>query len=769
MNDTSLHTEPPAGTASLSGAAGMPRKPTSRILAWFIHDSVTDAMQRQRLHVFVLAHFTGTLSALLLILGVYLVAPVTHDNLQWQAPLTACFVLLPFGLRATGRLDIMGALSAQLFAIVVLMFAHDYGGIASPVLPWMVLAVATALYYLSPWPRWRNVNLVVQFGLLAAYAAFHLAGWKPGLDISDDTLLIIGLFSNIALLVFFSAVTLQIWSIGVAKQRELEREVAVRGAIEEVQLRTAEEMRRGRDHLAQSQRVGKIGSAEIVYWPRHEARWSDALFALFDRDPILKPPLGEPFLDYVHADDRAIVRHYREREARGDYPRATEFRIVRPNGQHRWIRRQAEPIEWRDGTPMRAIATYLDVTEQKDAQQAVVDLEEQLSQAHKMEAIGQLTGGVAHDFNNLLAVLLGRLQMINEELELAGEKPLDAAMLRDWVGSCIKAVDRGATLTKSMLAFSRQQALTPVALDVNSVIADMEEMLRRALGETYRLVVTKEPALWRTEADAGQLQNALLNLILNGRDASPDGGVLTIETHNRIIDTDYVVHHLDVETGDYVELAVSDAGSGMSPETVRRAFEPFFTTKEVGKGSGLGLSMVYGFVKQSGGHVAIESELGIGTTVRIFLPRKDTSSAPEAVSAAPVVSRGQSETILIVEDNEELLDVTRRQLQRMGYAVLQASHAAAGLDLLNQNPRTKLLLTDIVLPFGMNGVELAEKAMGRFPALKVVFMSGYNDEHDALKRVQGQFQVRLLQKPFQPSELAAQIRAALASTPRKPS
>ncbi|HEY1720012.1 MAG TPA: ATP-binding protein [Magnetospirillaceae bacterium] len=747
----------PSSEAPLPGFAG-----------WFIHPRITETTQRQRLHVFVMAHFVGTIFGLLLLAGLYSAAPEVSVDLHWLVPAILGFIALPFFVRLTGRLDIAGTISAQYFAVLVLLISHEYGGLVSPVLVWMVMALGTAIYYLGPWPGWRNANLIMQSILLAIFIVLHAGGMQPGLNIDPHALLVVGIVSSCAVVAFMSFIALQIWAMDLAKQHELEHEMSVRRTVEAEQIRIAEELRRGRDHLALSQRVGKLGSAEIVYWPEHVAHWSDAMFALFGVDPAHKSLSGNEFMSRVHPDDRRVVENYRERESRGDYPRSSEFRVYVTDSAWRWIRRQAEPIEWRQGMPYRVVATYQDVTDEKESQQAVVDLEEQLSQAHKMEAIGQLTGGVAHDFNNLLGVLLGRLQMIDEEL--VDPKLGDTTQIRNWVRSCIRAVDRGATLTKSMLAFSRQQALAPVILDVNAVIADMEDMLRRSLGEAYRLEVVKSFNLWRTEADAGQLQNALLNLILNSRDATPDGGALKIETRNRTIGSDYVIHHMDVEVGDYVELAISDQGTGMSPETIRRAFEPFFTTKEVGKGSGLGLSMVYGFVKQSGGHVAIESEMGRGTTVRVYLPRKDKDAPATAVENTHIeraVSRGQSEIILIVEDNEELLDVTRKQVERMGYTVLQANTAADGLRVLRQNPEIRLLLSDIVLPHGMNGVEMAESAMNLQPGLKVVFMSGYNDEHEAIKRIQGRFQVSLLQKPFQPSELAARLRAALSSEPHK--
>ena len=396
----------------------------------------------------------------------------------------------------------------------------------------------------------------------------------------------------------------------------------------------------------------------------------------------------------------------------------------------------------------RFVGTLRDITERKQT-------EEHLQQARKMEAMGQLTGGVAHDFNNLLAVILGRLQLLEEELE-------ETPRLQNWARSCIKAVERGATLTKSLLAFSRQQALVPVELDLNAVVGDMEEMVQRTLGEAFEFRVFKGHNLWRVEADPGQLQNALLNLVLNARDAMPKGGSVVVSTSNTALDADYAGSHRDVRPGDYVLLAVSDTGIGMPREVVERAFEPFYTTKEVGKGSGLGLSMVYGFVKQTGGHVSIYSEPGRGTTVRIYLPRMINVGIPVATSAAPPDrTLTGTETILLVEDNDDLRDLTRLQLERFGYRVLVASHGAEGLRALASDPHVDLLISDVVLPHGMTGPDLADQAVALWPDLKVVFVSGYNEEHDALERTRARRPVRLLQKPFLAEELATVVRIAL--------
>jgi signal transduction histidine kinase len=368
--------------------------------------------------------------------------------------------------------------------------------------------------------------------------------------------------------------------------------------------------------------------------------------------------------------------------------------------------------------------------------------------AQRMEAVGQLAGGVAHDFNNLLAVVLGRLRMIDEELT-------DHPELRDWVRSSIRAAERGTTLTKSLLAFSRQQALLPIVLDLNLAVDEIEDMLRRVLGEAYDIRAIKAPDLWSVEVDPGQLQNAMINLVINARDAMPDGGTVSVSTSNAVLDTAHTRGRSDLTPGSYVLLSVSDTGIGMPPEVVERAFEPFFTTKDVGKGTGLGLSMVYGFVKQTGGLVTIDSEPGKGTTVRVYLPRHVERAAPSESAGAVRAPRG-TETILVVEDNHELRKVIRLQLERLGYSVVEAAHGADGLRALRDHPRIDVLLTDVVMPQGISGPELAERAGASRPDIKVIFMSAYDEKHNVLEGA-----VRLLRKPFHPDELANEIRAAL--------
>jgi len=384
--------------------------------------------------------------------------------------------------------------------------------------------------------------------------------------------------------------------------------------------------------------------------------------------------------------------------------------------------------------------------------------EAQLRQANKMEAVGQLSGGIAHDFNNLLTAIGGNLELLARRL------PEDATQHR-LVSSARQAVTKAAQLTQRLLAFSRRQPLNPEAVDVNRLISGMADLLHRTLGETVALETVLAAGLWRTLIDVNQLENALLNLAINARDAMPMGGRLTIETANAFIDESYVAREglRDVKTGQFVLVAVSDTGTGMSRATLERAFDPFFTTKAPGQGTGLGLSMVYGFVKQSGGHAKIYSEEGHGTTVRLYLPRAFANEAEHAAAATaeiPAPPVGKGESILVVEDDAGVLEFEREALAHGGYRVIEAHDGPEALQQLEANPSIDLLLTDIVLPNGMNGRQVAEAIQERRPSIKVLYATGYTRNaivhHGRLDPG-----VVLLSKPFSSDELLRAVRRIL--------
>ena len=368
---------------------------------------------------------------------------------------------------------------------------------------------------------------------------------------------------------------------------------------------------------------------------------------------------------------------------------------------------------------------FNDTLEQRVAQEIAerAKAEEALRQAQKMEAVGQLTGGIAHDFNNLLTVVTGNIDMATRAIEASGNPDPRA---RRALGSALKGAERAAALTQRLLAFSRRQPLAPKPLDADRLVSGMSDLLNRALGETIRLEIVTSPGLWRVEADPNQLESAILNLAVNARDAMPGGGTLTVETANARLDDAYAAEHAEVAPGQYVVIAVTDTGVGMSKETSARVFEPFFTTKEVGRGTGLGLSQVYGFVKQSGGHVKIYSEEGRGTSVKLYLPRlvSDVQAEEEEGSGSIELSRAH-ETILVVEDDDDVRAYTVECLRELGYRVIEAHDGPSALRILEREEEAvDLLFTDVVMP-EMTGRELADRARERLPNLKVLYTSGY--------------------------------------------
>jgi signal transduction histidine kinase/CheY-like chemotaxis protein len=380
------------------------------------------------------------------------------------------------------------------------------------------------------------------------------------------------------------------------------------------------------------------------------------------------------------------------------------------------------------------------------------DLAEQaLRQSQKMEAVGQLTGGVAHDFNNLLTIIIGNLGIAKRGVvEARAERALNNALI---------GAERAAQLTQRLLAFSRRQPLNPRFLDINKLIVAISDLLTRTLGENIQLETISGAGLWKVEADASEMESTLLNLALNARDAMPEGGKLTIETSNAYLDEAYCREHEGIVPGQYVLVAVSDSGAGMSAETIDRAFEPFFTTKEAGKGTGLGLSQVYGFMKQSGGHVKIYSESGEGTTIKLYLPRREGDEVVVSGADSLNAERGEGETILIVEDDDGVRQYASEILRDLNYQVIEAKDSATALRLLDADKKFDLLLTDVVLP-GKNGRELADEVDRRRPGTKIIFMTGYS--RNAIVH-QGRLDpgIELIPKPLTERVLARKIRQLL--------
>ena len=471
-------------------------------------------------------------------------------------------------------------------------------------------------------------------------------------------------------------------------------------------------------------------------------------------------------------------RFYTEEDQREDLPMrsllraATEGRHeaegwrVRKDGSRFRASVVIDPIRDDAGKLLGFAKVTRDVTERRLAQEMLDQARERLLQWQKMEAVGQLTGGVAHDFNNLLTIVIGNLETAQRHLgALTGGV---ASRLKRSLDNAMRGAKRAAILTQRLLAFSRQQPLDPKPLDINKFIAAEVEFLQRSLGETIEVEAVGSAGLWPVEIDSHQLGAALLNLAVNARDAMPNGGKLTIEASNALLDQDYCRANPEVISGQYVMIAVSDNGTGMTKDVVDRAFEPFFSTKGVGQGTGLGLSQVYGFIKQSKGHIKIYSEVGEGTTVKIYLPRllHETDQRDEEEQAAEAVEGPGHETILVVEDDRDVRAYLVEVLRDLNYRVLSAHDAVSALGLIKEGDiRIDLLLTDVVLP-GINGRQLAEQAQKRRPGLKVLFTTGYS--RNAIVH-QGRLDpgVEMIQKPITQEGLAARIRDLLDARPAR--
>jgi len=452
-------------------------------------------------------------------------------------------------------------------------------------------------------------------------------------------------------------------------------------------------------------------------------------------------------IDLVHPDDVESTLSQFEILGRGVSVLRFENRFKIHDGSYRWLSWTAVPED------SRFYCSARDITMDKERQLELIRTQEALRQSQKMEAVGQLTGGIAHDFNNLLAGILGSLDLMQRRIDRRQFDGLDR-----YVQMARSSSQRAAALTHRLLAFSRRQALVPKPISLNGVVAGMEEILRRTLGENIVLKSCLAPNLWLAYTDINQFENSLLNLVINARDAMPGGGMLTIETANTRLDESYAGRHDDIKPGEYVEISVSDNGCGMSPNIVARAFDPFFTTKPIGQGTGLGLSMIYGYAKQSEGHVTIYSEEGRGTTIKLYLPRHVGRDDAPAQSVQPL-PRGHGETVLVVEDEAQVRLIITEVVDELGYTALEASDAESAMRAIDGADRLDLLITDIGLP-GTNGRDLAAMARARQPGLKVLFITGYAGEA-AVRAGMLTPDMEMMSKPFAIDALALKVRSML--------
>jgi PAS domain S-box-containing protein len=458
-------------------------------------------------------------------------------------------------------------------------------------------------------------------------------------------------------------------------------------------------------------------------------------------------------LHHIHHHSYADGRQYPAAECKiyrslvsGEPVHCSDEVFFSLNGESFAVEYWCYPVR-RAGRSNESVLTFLDITERRE-------LEARVMRGQKLEAMGQLTGGVAHDFNNLLTVIMGNSELLVDKLSD------DSAQLRRLATLVASAAKRGSDLTKRLLAFGRRQPLDPKPVDLNALVEGMGQLLQRTLGEQIAITTATEPTLWRATVDPGQMESALLNLALNARDAMPAGGKLAIETANATIDEHYADRHSEIAPGEYVRVMVTDSGVGIAAENLGRVFEPFFTTKEKGKGTGLGLAMIYGFVKQSRGHVSIYSERGTGTTVKLYLPRDMTGETyvSEVEAGSEIV--GGSELVLVVEDDDMVRSYAAGQLRTMGYQVMEAHDGTEALEIIRRKKGIKLLFTDVVMPGPMNGRQVAEEARKLLPEIRVLFTSGYPE--DAIVH-HGRLDpgVNLLTKPYSRADLARTMRTVL--------
>lgn len=462
--------------------------------------------------------------------------------------------------------------------------------------------------------------------------------------------------------------------------------------------------------------------------------------------------IGRSIFDLVHPDDLEHTQAGAKESAAGKALQRFENRYRCKDGSYRWINWSSSPDP--DGEAVNGVGR--DCTLDKEQALALAKAEAQLRQSQKMEAVGQLTGGLAHDFNNLLTGISGNLEMLQSRLR---QQRLDS--LERYIDAALTSSGRAAALTHRLLAFSRRQTLDARATDVNRLIVDMEELVRRSVGPAIQITTQAADGLWITQVDPNQLENSLLNLCINARDAMPGGGILTISTANCSV-TSHQALAADLKPGDYVVLRVIDTGAGMTPELMNKVFDPFFTTKPLGTGTGLGLSMVYGFALQSGGQVRLSSQPGLGTTASIYLPRLDVDTealVPSSQSIAP--PRAQvGETVLVVDDEPAVRTLVAELLEELGYAAIEASDGATGLKILQSDVGIDLLVTDVGLPGGMNGRQLADAARLTREDLKVLFITGFA-EHSVIGDGDLDPGMHVMTKPFTMEALAVRIRQLL--------
>ena len=652
------------------------------------------------------------------IVGVITLALAERIPLKMRAAITlAIFYMLGAGLMVTvGSVSQIYLFAFSMFATVLLSLRW---GLASVVLNSVTLLGIGALGITAP-------------EMVAPHWIMNLPGWT--LVTANFT------FVNMCLVLAFGAVIEALERSNLT----LTEEVARRARIED-------SLREGRALLRIAGRTARLGGWRVSARERTIA-WSDETCELHELPEGYQPTMQEA-LGFYAPESRELVRE----AALASVDKGTAFdlevELITSRGNRLWVRSIGNPVRDASGVITHVNGSLQDITPEKASKEREQKLEGQLRQMQKMEAVGSLAGGVAHDFNNLLSVILSYSGFVIEEL-----KPDDP--LRDDLIEIRKAGQRAAELTRQLLAFSRKQIFRPEVLELNEVVAGVQKMLGRLLTENIKLTILPSLQAGNMNGDVGQIEQVIVNLLVNARDAMPHGGQVTVETANVVLDEAYAAEHADVTPGPYVMLAVTDTGIGMDRATKDRIFEPFFTTKDKSKGTGLGLSTVYGIVKQSGGHIWVYSEPGVGSTFKVYLPRTDREVTPHAVPPAPLTTLRGTETILVVEDQEQVRDVMRLVLRKAGYNVLEAANGGEAFLLCEQFTATiHLMLTDVVMPH-MSGRQLAERLKPVRPAMRVLYVSGYTENtivhHGVLDAG-----IEFLPKPIMPEALLRKVRSVL--------
>lgn len=537
-------------------------------------------------------------------------------------------------------------------------------------------------------------------------------------------------------------------NIGARKQSEQE----LRGSLErERSLRL--ELQAGQDFLRMASKLGRFG-AWAVDLPEGRMSWSEQVYEIHELDKDRPPPV-EDGINFYAPEYRDTIRHAFQACVTEGQPYDLELQIITNRGRRVWVRTMGEAVRDETGRIVRAQGAFQDIDHLKQLEARQLELQKRFASAQRMEAMGQLTGGIAHDFNNLLTVILGNAELLREMVA-------DQDRLQRPAGLIVDAAERGAHLTRGLLAFARRQPLAPQAIDINCIVRATLALLERTLGADIdielRLADDQPAAL----VDSAQLESALLNLALNARDAMPRGGRMIIQTSQSQFDESEATLVRGLEPGNYIVLAVSDTGCGIDPEHMDRLFEPFFTTKPRGKGTGLGLPMVHGFIKQIGGHISLYSEPGEGTTVRLYLPVAHAGAPIADAEALDEIAVGQGETILLVEDDDLVRDHARDLLEGLGYRVLTAANGPEAMAMADEHAEIDFLLTDVIMPGGMNGRDLAAALTAQRPELPVLYASAYTENVIAEKGLlKPGFE--LLVKPYRRAQLAASVRRLLDS------